>query len=249
MRISASSLMPDSLDYFNAQGSTEATEIIDIPTPIPSQKSLFNIMGLDTKDSVKEIDRISYKNMSYVVFIIRDDNPLINKVYNLWFKVYIEEKGYPLNERVDIEKKIYTEPQNNSIIFCIKNDNEIIGTLRFSDRRYNDLEFDYHKHIGKECKIQEINKFMFLENYRNKLLSTFLIKAGNDFVKKRLPTDYYGINSAINMLNYYKKLGFKIVSDKIIHPIINNVSYLLIADMKVFSETVEKLWTRIYSNI
>jgi len=209
------------------------------------RKNLFDILGLKNRDSEIVLDEMSFKDDRFKAAVIRDDHPDIEKVYNLWYEVYIEEKGFPVNSRVKLDKKLYIEPKNNNIIAVLKSKDKVIGTLRFSDMRYNDLEFDYGKYLDKGKRIQEITKFIFSKNFRNRILSAFLMRNGNKFVRKKLPADFYGINSAINMINYYKRLGFSVVSEEVIHPVIGNVSCLLMADIEKLSVNIENIWKNI----
>jgi len=209
------------------------------------ENTLFDKLELKSPDSQIDLGEIGYKGDKYQIAMIRDDSPSIQKVHNLWYKIYIEEKSYPINERVNLRDKLYMEPQSGQVIAMIKQNDDIIGTVKFADERHNELEFDYHKYIDKNKKVQELSKFMVLKNYRNRILSTFLLKVGNEYINKKLPADYYGINSAVNMLDYYVKMGFTKISDEIIHPTIGNISYLLVVDTKKCDEIINKLWGNI----
>lgn len=214
-----------------------------------SNKIMFDKLGLNLKESELKIGEMNYRDDNFQVVIIRDDNPQIRNIYNLWYKIYIEEKGYPINERVDLKDKLYAEPQSGQVVAALKNKSEIVGSVRFSDDRHNKLEFNYHKYLEPNKSIQEISKYMVMKNYRNRVLSTFLLKICNDYLKGKLPADYYGINSAVNMLNYYSRLGFSRLSDEIVHPVIGNISYLLVAEKKKLDEVLNKIWDTIYSSI
>lgn len=214
------------------------------------ESPLFHVLGLENRYSIFLLNEITSRQEKYQVYLIRDDNPEMVKAYKLWYEVYIEEKGYPLDdERATWDSKLYKEPPENSVLFVLTHKDQIIGTFKFKDSRYNHLEFDYNKYLKDTTAVQEISKFIFLKSHRNRVLSSFLIKTGNDYLKKNLPADYYGINSALNMIPYYSKIGFSVVSPEIIHPVIGNVSRLLVSETNYFNLVINKLWTMLNSHL
>ncbi|MFH2034174.1 MAG: hypothetical protein ABIJ26_05660, partial [Candidatus Margulisiibacteriota bacterium] len=68
------------------------------------ETKLSDIMSLKSSDAIIHLNDLVLKDEKFNLFVIRDDSPLVNNIYQLWYKVYVEEKGFPIHDKIELEK-------------------------------------------------------------------------------------------------------------------------------------------------
>lgn len=138
------------------------------------------------------------------------NNKSRNKIYSLWYEIYVSEMNRNIKYLDKINKTIIDPLEPNSDIIIAKYNEQIIGTVRVNTNYnlnpyYNEL---YELNKLKNSKIGVITKYMIKKDFRNTRLSILLAIVMKEYCKK-INIDWMLIDCSPNLYNYFEKMGFE----------------------------------------
>jgi len=173
---------------------------------------------------------ITIHNRPIQIIATPDHHSLMQKAYQLWYQVYIEELKYPQTEGVNHDDKTLSLPPNGSIIFMAMDGEECVGTLRATYGIFSPLEMNYSQWIPNR-RLGEMSKMIVKRKYRKGHLNAYIMIECFDYNRKTGNENFYEVivcNATHNLLPYYLLFGYKkLTRQYTIHPIIGNKCYVL----------------------
>ncbi len=162
--------------------------------------------------------------------VISDDQPEMEKVYKLWYEVYMRDLKYNLKEGVSHQENTATQPPNGSVLYIALTDGICVGSLRTTYQCNSQLECDYASWLPNN-KLGELSKLIVNKRFRNTKLSGHLLVACFDYTRSSgnwKLFDLIVMSCPRKLLPYYYLFGFtNITHAPTIHPHTGNQTYYL----------------------